>query len=110
MMLFQPELGLSVLDLLGRSADSVRWTPLQKQETKRIDGGLPLPLRCLSQFFRGKRRSTAYGMNFLCVSLHTFHIWGGFVFIIDDHDNFHSWMMTLNSIFPYWRMIRYSSH
>ena len=34
------KLGLSVLDLLGRSVDSVRWTPLQKQETKRIGGGL----------------------------------------------------------------------
>ena len=42
MMLFQSELGLSVLDLLGRSADSVRWTPLQKQETKRIGGGVPV--------------------------------------------------------------------
>ena len=42
MMLFQPELGLSVLDLLGRSADSGRWTPLQKQETKRIDRGSPV--------------------------------------------------------------------
>ena len=42
MMPFQPELGLSVLDLLGRSADSVRWTPLQKQEAKRIDGGSPV--------------------------------------------------------------------
>ena len=42
MMLFQPELGLSVLDLLGRSADSGRWTPLQKQETKRIGGGSPI--------------------------------------------------------------------
>ena len=42
MMLFQSELGLSVLDLLGRSADSVRWTPLQKQETKRIAGGSPV--------------------------------------------------------------------
>ena len=39
MMLFQPELGLSVLDFLGWSVDSLRWTPLQKQETKRIDGG-----------------------------------------------------------------------
>ena len=37
MMLFQSELGLSVLNLLGRSADSVYWTPLQKQKTKRID-------------------------------------------------------------------------
>ena len=42
MMLFQPKLGLSVLDLLGRSAESVRWTPLQKQETKRIGGGSPV--------------------------------------------------------------------
>ena len=42
MMLFQLELGLSVLDLLGRFADSVRWTPQQKQETKRIDGGSPV--------------------------------------------------------------------
>ena len=42
MMLFQPELGLSVLDLLGWSADSVRWTRLKKQETKRIGGGLPV--------------------------------------------------------------------
>ena len=41
-MLFQSELGLSVLDLLGRSADSVLWTPLQKQETKRIGGGSPV--------------------------------------------------------------------
>ena len=39
MMFFQPELGLSLLDLLGWSADFVRWTPLQKQETKTIGGG-----------------------------------------------------------------------
>ena len=42
MMLFQPELGLSALDLLGRSANSRRWTSLQKQETKRIGGGSPI--------------------------------------------------------------------
>ena len=39
MMPFQSELGLSVLDLLGRSAVSGRWAPLQKQETKRIGRG-----------------------------------------------------------------------
>ena len=39
MMLFQPKLGLRVLDLLGQSAVSGRWAPLQKQETKRIGGG-----------------------------------------------------------------------
>ena len=42
MTLFQLELDLSVLDLLGRSIDSVRWTPLQKQETKRIGGYSPV--------------------------------------------------------------------
>ena len=39
MTLFQPELGWSVLELLGRSADSGCRTSLQKQETKRIDEG-----------------------------------------------------------------------
>ena len=33
-----PELELS----LGRSAGSVSWTPLQKQETRRIGGGSPV--------------------------------------------------------------------
>ena len=35
MLFFQSELGWSMLDMLGRSADSGRWTPLQKQETKK---------------------------------------------------------------------------
>ena len=39
-----------------------------------------------------------------------FHRWGGLVFIIDDHDNFLSLMMTQNSVFPYRRMIRYFSN
>ena len=43
-----PELELS----LGRSAGSGRWTPLQKQETKRIGGGslvaAPMPKSVLS--------------------------------------------------------------
>ena len=42
MMIFQPELGLSVFELVGRSADSGCRAPLQKQETKRIDGGSPV--------------------------------------------------------------------
>ena len=42
MMLFQQELGLSVLDLLGRFADSRCRAPLQKQEAKRISGGSPV--------------------------------------------------------------------
>ena len=31
-----------MLESLGRSAGSGRWTPLQKQETKRIGGGSPV--------------------------------------------------------------------
>ena len=42
MMFFQLKLGWSVLELLGRSAVSRRWAPLQKQETKRIDEGSPI--------------------------------------------------------------------
>ena len=42
MMFFQPELGLSALNSLDRSVDSIRWTPLQKQETKRIGEGSPV--------------------------------------------------------------------
>ena len=90
MMFFQLELGWSVLDLLGRFANSVRWTPLQKQETKRIGGARSLPLRCLSQFFPNEEKINCLGNEF---SMHTFYRWGGLVFIMDDHDNFHSWMM-----------------
>ena len=89
-MLFQPELVLSLMDLLGRSADSVRWTPLQKQETKRISGGLPLPLRCLSQLFPGEEKINCVWNEF---SVHTFHQWVGLVFIMDNHDNFPSLIM-----------------
>ena len=42
MMFFQPKFGLSVLDLLGRSAVSGFRAPLQKQETKRIGGVSPV--------------------------------------------------------------------
>ena len=60
-------------------------------------------------------------MNFLCISLRTFHLRGGLVFRMDGHDNFPnwiiilnnmfpSWMMTLNNMFPSWRMIQYFSH
>ena len=31
-----------MLELLGRSAGSERWSPLQKQERKRIGGGSPV--------------------------------------------------------------------
>ena len=42
MMLFQSELDLNVLDLLGRSVVSGRWAHMQKQETKRIGGSSPV--------------------------------------------------------------------
>ena len=59
--------------------------------------------------------------EFLCVCLHTFHLWGCPIFKMDDHDNFPNWMVTLNSMFPSrvmtpnsmfpcWRVMRYFSH
>ena len=53
MMFFQLELGWSVLESLGRSAGSGRWTPLKKQETKKGSMGdspiaTPMPKSVLS--------------------------------------------------------------
>ena len=85
-MLFQPELGLSVRDLLGRSADSVCWTPLQKKKKQKGSAGAhPLPLRCLRQLFSGEENIKFLGNEFF---VRTFHRWGNLVFIMDDHDNF----------------------
>ena len=43
--------------------------------------------------------------------MHKFaYLSGDMVFIMDDHDNFPNWIMTLNSIFSSWRMIQYFSH
>ena len=47
-----PELEL----LLGWSAGSGRWTPLQKQKQRGSAGARPLPLRCLSHFFLDERK------------------------------------------------------
>ena len=69
MMLFQPELGWSVLELLGRSVDSGCRAPLRKQETKRIGGDRPLPLRCISQFFPVEEKINCLGNEFWCVPL-----------------------------------------
>ena len=67
MMLFQPELGWSVLELLGRSADSGCRAPLQKQETKGSAGARPLPLQCLSQFFPVGEKIDFLENGVLCV-------------------------------------------
>ena len=56
MIPFSTGIGLERVGIVGpelplsQSDGSGRWTPLQKQETKRIDGARPLPFRCLSQF------------------------------------------------------------
>ena len=54
-MLFRPELGWSVLELLGRSSDSIRWTSLQKQEAKRISGGSPVASLMSKSVLSGER-------------------------------------------------------
>ena len=41
-MFFQPELGWSVLNLLGQSVELGHWASLPKQETRRIGGGSPV--------------------------------------------------------------------
>ena len=74
-MLFQPELGWSVLDLPGRFADSgSAWA-------------CPLSLRCLSQFFPMDEKINYLRNKVLCVSLCTYHRWGGLVFIVDVFSN-----------------------
>ena len=55
MMLFQQELGWSLLQLLGRSADSGCQAPLQKQETKRIGRGPPVPFPMPKSVLSGGR-------------------------------------------------------
>ena len=53
-----------MLDLPSQFVDSVLWTPLQKQETKNIDGARLLPLRSLSQFFAGEEKINCLGNEF----------------------------------------------
>ena len=110
-----------MLQLLGRSIVSGRWAPLQKQEPKGSTGARPLPLQCLSQFLPVEEKINRLGNEVFCISLHTFHLWGGLIFIMNDYDDFPNWMMTLNSMFPSWmtilnnmfpswRMIQYFYH
>ena len=84
MVPFQPELGWSMLELLGRSTDSGCRAPLQKQETKRIDKGSPdaspMPKSVLSGG-RGDRLLREWSF------VRTFHRWGGLVFIVGDFPN-----------------------
>ena len=99
-MPFQSELGWSMLELLGRSADSGCRAPLKKQETKRIGGGLPVASPMPKSVLSGGREDQLLMELSLCISLRTFHLWGDLVFIMDDHENFPNWIMTPNSMFP----------
>ena len=74
-MVFQPELGWSVLDLPGRFADTRCPAPLQKQETKRIGVGSPVVSPMLSRFFPVEEKINYLRNEVLCVSLCTFHRW-----------------------------------
>ena len=67
MMLFQPELGWSVLELLGWSADSGCRAPLQNKKQKGLAGARPLPLGCLSQFFPLEEKVNCLRNEVLCV-------------------------------------------
>ena len=87
MMLFQPELGWSVLELLGRSADSGCRAPLQKQETRRIGGGSPVASPIPKSILSGGREDRLLReWSFV----RTFHRLGGLVFIAGDFPN---WMV-----------------
>ena len=76
MIFFQSKLGWSLAELLGRSTDSGCRGPLQKQETKRIDGSSlvasPMPKSVLS----GGREDRLLRE---WIFVRTFHRWGGLV-------------------------------
>ena len=121
MMLFQPELGWGVLDRWVGSLTLDVGLLCKTRNKKGSAEARLLPLRCLSQFFPVGEKIICLGNGVLRVSQCTFRLWGGLVFIMDDHDNFPnwimilnsmfpSWMMTLNSMFHSWRMIQYFSH
>ena len=67
MMFFQSKLGWSLLESLSRSVNSGYRVPLQIEETKRIGGDHPLPLRCLSQFFPVEEKINYLGNEVLCI-------------------------------------------
>ena len=76
MMPFSTGIGLECVSIagpelelpLGRSVSSGRWTPFQKQETKKGSvGARPLPLRCLSQFLPDERKDQLLRGRMFCV-------------------------------------------
>ena len=53
-----------MFELLGRSVDSVRWTPLQKRETKRIGGGSPVASSMPKSVLSGEEKINCSGNEF----------------------------------------------
>ena len=103
-MFFQPELGRACWICWACPLALGVGLLCKNKKQKGSAGARPFPLRCLSQFFPMKENINYLGNEVLYVSLRTFHLWGGLVFIMDDHDNFHNWIMILNSMFPSWMM------
>ena len=63
-----------MLELMGRSADSASWAPLQKKKKQKGSvGARLLPLRCLSQFFPVEENINCLGNEVLCICLRVFH-------------------------------------
>ena len=89
-MLFQSKLGWSLLELLERSTDSGCPAPLRKIRSKKDRRGSPIasPM-AKSALSSGRENQLLREWIFVRI----FHRWGGLVFIMDDHDNFPSWMM-----------------
>ena len=84
MILFQSKLGWSLAKLLGRSVDSGCRTPLQKQETKRIDkDSLVASLMPKSVLSCGRKDRLLREWSFVRI----FHRWGDLIFIMGDFPN-----------------------
>ena len=58
-----------------------------KKDRRGLPVASPMPKSVLS---KGRENQLLRVRIFVC----TFHRYGGLVFIVDDHDNFPSWMMT----------------
>ena len=69
MMLFQQELGWSVLESLGRSANFGCRAPPQKQEIKRIGGGSPVASLMPKSVLSGGREDQLLRERILCAYL-----------------------------------------
>ena len=85
--------GLQALDVAPLVCRLWMWLSSTKTRKKVGRRGLrPWPLRCLSQFLSERKDRLFRGLMFL----HTFHRWGGLIFIV--------------YIIPNWRVIKILSH